>query len=173
MQDSATPKLLVVNGPAGVGKTTVAALLADANSGSAHVRGDDLKGFVVSKSDEARAGVTYRNGALVCSELLDSGYSFVVFDFVFNSGNHVRDFWGVVRPAVSFDAHFVTLWASEESLAARRRNRIEDARYLTLMGASRQAMSRQLAELEPVVITDNLTPQDVANTIMGTVLPDR
>lgn len=58
--------LLIINGPAGVGKSTVSKLIAAYKKDSAVVRGDQLKDFVVDKPEDSRASrVTYRTGAAV------------------------------------------------------------------------------------------------------------
>jgi broad-specificity NMP kinase len=163
---SSNQTLLVINGPAGVGKSTIASLLVKKRKGSALVRGDQLKDFVIDKPDDDRASrVTYRNGAAVCSELLESGFRFVVFDFIFNDLDARNDFLTRVQPAVSFVTVFVTLWASQHVVLNRRRSRIEEDRYVHLMEESWNQISSQLSELGEDIDTNDRTPEQVCSSI--------
>lgn len=156
------PTLLVINGPSGVGKTTAAKLIANAYTASAHVRGDDLKRFVISKPiDTEAARVSYRNGARVCSELIDSGFEFVVFDFVFPTGSHADAFFDALNSESEFDVYFVTLWASENALKHRRSHRESGAHTTALVRETQEKMSRYLARLGTVIDTSDLDPEAV------------
>ena len=59
-----TARLILLNGPAGVGKTTVGRLLAGLVPNGACIHGDSLKDFVVSRVEGAvGGGLGYVNGA--------------------------------------------------------------------------------------------------------------
>lgn len=160
------PVLLVLNGPAGVGKSTLAARLAAARSASAHVRGDDLKRVTVRAPGSATAGITYRTGGRVCRELLESGYRFVVFDFVFNRAEALELFWASVDTGLAYRGSVITLWAEPATLADRRRGREEPAEYRALMDASHDTLVRRLGDFGTVVQTDDLTPTQVEHQVV-------
>jgi hypothetical protein len=92
--------ILVVTGPAGVGKSTVSRLVAGAFDRSAHVRVDDVMSFVVSgwvqpSSPEAE----HQNGVIGCAvvasalQFAEGGYTTVV------DGHLFREFLGALAPA--------------------------------------------------------------------------
>jgi ABC-type transporter Mla maintaining outer membrane lipid asymmetry ATPase subunit MlaF len=149
--------VILLNGPSGVGKTTVGRLLAARAQSGACVHGDDLRNFVVSRSDEVELGLGYVNAATVAANFVRAGYERVVVDHVFEHPRHVTRF--VDAFDVDADLHVVTLWASRDALAARGGS---------LEGHAR--MERALAELGDVVDTSGLSPEEVADAIEGAVV---
>ena len=77
---SARPRVVIVNGPAGVGKTTTARSLAALARSAACVHGDDLRGFIVRRDAPVATGLGYRNGATVAGNFIAGGYDLVVLD---------------------------------------------------------------------------------------------
>lgn len=84
------PRIPLLNGPAGVGKTTVGQRLAGAVPNGVCIHGDDLKNFVVSRQDGTVAsGLSYVGGAALAEVYLGAGFDLVVFEFVFEKPEHV------------------------------------------------------------------------------------
>ena len=116
------PHVIILNGPAGVGKTTVGRALAALVPNGACIHGDDLKAFIVTRQEGAvRGGLAYLNGATVAMNFLTAGYTRVVFEFVFETPTAVRQFRDAFTLAVP--VHLVTLWAPLEVTIAREANR--------------------------------------------------
>jgi predicted kinase len=85
--------VVLLNGVAGVGKTTVARRLAAHARNGACIHGDDLRNFVVTRHDaEVELGLGYVNAASVASNFLRGGYDLVVVDYVFEAPRHVKRF---------------------------------------------------------------------------------
>ena len=65
------PRIVILNGPAGVAKTTVGPLLAEYGPSAACIHGDDFRWYVV-KRDQSRVqtGLGYKNGPTVASDLV-------------------------------------------------------------------------------------------------------
>jgi chloramphenicol 3-O-phosphotransferase len=113
-----TQELVLLNGPAGVGKTTVGRRLAATARNGACIHGDDLKRFVVAREDGTVDGrLSYVGGAALSDVFLAAGYDLVVFEFVFSHARHVDRFLGSLRSAVPI--HLLTLWAPLDVVAAR------------------------------------------------------
>lgn len=160
------PTLVVINGPAGVGKSTTAGVLAKGKKASALISGDRLKQFLIAVPEDSRASrVSYRNAAAICQELLDSGFLFIVYDFVFDSVEKKSEFLAHLNPAVKFRVHFVTLWASEEVVLSRRSARIEDRQFSDLMNNSWQIFFERLDSPGTILHTDGLTAEQVSQRI--------
>lgn len=71
-------RLVVVNGPTGVGKSTVAPLLAARVTNGASISGDDLKRFVVRRAEPptVETGLTYVGAGALADVFLRGGYDY-------------------------------------------------------------------------------------------------
>ncbi len=77
-------RVVILNGPAGVGKTTVGRLLAGRVTNGVCIEGDALASFIVTRVPGAvRAGLGYENGATIAANYLRGGYELVVFEYCF------------------------------------------------------------------------------------------
>src|SRR3954447_21178586 len=112
------PEVVLLNGPAGVGKTTVGRLLAAGARNGVCIHGDDLKRFVVAREAGTVAqGLAYVGAAALADVYIEAGYDRVVFEFVFPAARHVERFRGALRAGVPVRA--LTLWAPLATVAAR------------------------------------------------------
>jgi chloramphenicol 3-O-phosphotransferase len=161
---AARPRVVVVNGPAGVGKTAAARALAAMGRSGACVHGDDLRGFVVRRDDPVATGLGYRNGAAVAGNFIDGGYDIVVFDYVFEEPVHIGMFLDAYTAAVP--VHVFTLWADLPTVLAREaRRRGARAPLGDRVRACHAAMERRLDELGEVLDTTHRDADAVAADI--------
>jgi chloramphenicol 3-O-phosphotransferase len=143
-------EVVVLNGPAGVGKTTVGRALAATAGNGACVHGDDFKRFVVAREPgTVEQGLSYVAGAAVTDVFLAAGYDLVVFDFVFERRADVDRY--LMRLRAEAVVHLLTLWAPLETVAMRERTRPERARLGARAVRCWQAMALSLTELGAVV----------------------
>lgn len=169
MSSTQTGSVLVLNGPAAVGKTTVGREVAAATGGAggACVHGDDLIRFVVREPDsdpapgnsggpDGSAGlgdIGHTLGAAATDVFLDSGYELVVFDYTFMTADAVEHF----RQALRADARLcvLTLWAPMTTVRAREIGRPYSERLGTRVFESWQEMSGNLGQLGTVIDADH------------------
>ena len=115
--------IVIINGPPGVGKTTVAKTLARLQPGTVCIHGDDLRAFA---PEDARAhlggGSTYRAGATLAAAYLRMGASRVIFDYCFLRPRHLDYFVQPLPPGIS--TRLFTLWAPLPTVQARERERV-------------------------------------------------
>jgi hypothetical protein len=162
---AARPRVVIVNGPAGVGKTSTAQALAAMGRSGACVHGDDLKRFVVRRDTRVATGLGYRNGATVAGNFIEGGYDLVVFDFVFEDPDGV----GVFLDAYTASApvHLFTLWADLPTVVAREARATTHGRRLAtvcpLVMPQWSAISTSSAKFSiQVIVTSGRSPRTSA-----------
>ena len=142
----ADQQVVVLNGPAGVGKTTVGRRLAATARNGVCVHGDDLRRFVVAREPgSVEQGLSYVGGAALADVFVDAGYELVVFEFVFERRLHVERFLRRLRSDVA--VVLVTLWAPLETVVARERGRPGRAPLGDRVAACWNTMAANLPEL--------------------------
>ncbi len=153
-------RVVLLNGPAGVGKTTVGRALAALVPNGACIHGDCLKRFVVARTDGAvRDGLGYVNGASVAANFVDADYDLVVFEHP----SHVERF------LASFHApapvHLFTLWAPLSVVVERERDRLDRERLGDRVVACYRAIETHLDHLGYRIDTVGLSPREAAAEI--------
>ena len=142
--------MILLNGPAGVGKTTVGRLLAARVRNGACVHGDALRDFVVVRvDDEVQLGLGYVTAASVAANLVSGCYERVVVDYVFEAPRHVTSFIDAFD--VDCNLHVVTLWGGRSDSESRLR------------------MEPNLSNLGQIVDTTGLTPEQVADAVESAI----
>jgi hypothetical protein len=116
--------VILINGPPGVGKSTVSELVARAVSGTVCIHGDALRAFApLDARKYLGGGSTYRAAAALTLEYLAMGAPRVVFDYCFLAPRHVAYF--VDRLGKGGDnVRLFTLWAPLGVVQQRERGRV-------------------------------------------------
>jgi hypothetical protein len=77
-------QVVLLNGPAAVGKSTVGRRLAATARNGVCIHGDDVRRMVVtSEPGTVRQSLVYVGGAALADVFLEAGYELVVFEFGF------------------------------------------------------------------------------------------
>ena len=156
-------RVVIVNGPAGVGKTTVGRLLAARVANGVCIHGDALAEFVVTRVDGAvETGLGDANGATIAANYVRAGYELVVFDYCFESHAHVRRFLDVYdapAPVTLF-----TLWAPLGVVAEREQGRVGRPPLGERVEECYRTMESNLADLGRVV--ENAGPPDEVAAVL-------
>jgi predicted kinase len=115
--------VLLINGPAGVGKSSIASRVALRAPNGACIAGDDLKRFVVNRAEPptVELGLTYVGAAALTDVFLTAGYDLVVVDFIFEHPRHVQRYTKALKAPVQILA--LTLWAPLDVVQRRHRQR--------------------------------------------------
>ena len=143
-------RIVVLNGPAGVGKTTTGRLLAGRARNGACVHGDELAAFIVRRVEgEVALGLGYVNGATVASNFVEAGYDLVVYEYCFEREANVTRFLEACTRLA--DVFLFTLWAPLEVVQQREASRPGRARLGRRVLDCHETMARGLDHLGQVV----------------------
>ncbi len=142
-------RVVIVNGPPGVGKSTVGRLLAARAAAGACVHGDALRDFVVTRTPHVAGGLGFANGAAVAANFVRAGYELVVFEYCFEHPRHVARFLDAY--AAPGPVHLVTLWAPLGVVRARERDRPGRRRLAGRVEEAYRAMADELDGLGTTV----------------------
>jgi predicted kinase len=143
-------RVVLLNGPAGVGKTTIGRRLAATARNGVCIHGDELKRFVVAREPGAvEQGLSYVGAAALADVNLAAGYELVVFEYVFERRAHAKRFLRALRSDVP--VALLTLWAPLEVVAAREAARPGRDRLGERVAACWHALAANRHELGVVV----------------------
>jgi predicted kinase len=145
--------IMVLNGPSGVGKTTVGRRLAARPPNGIHIPGDSLREFVVTRDEHRPTGMAFRAAAALMEAYAQAGFERIVFDFVFEGPEHLQP----LRTALSLALEFtvITLWAGPEVMRARKVALGRGDEHLTgQVGRRYERMRANLAGLGLIVPAD-------------------
>lgn len=143
--------VVIVNGPAGVGKSSIAPRIAARAPNAACIEGDALKRFVVSRAEPptVRLGLAYVGAAALTDVFLAAGYDLVVVDFIFERPRHIQRYAGSLRAPVQVLA--LTLWAPLGVIRRRQEQRVRPGRRQDGADPSWHAIAEHLDELGTVI----------------------
>jgi chloramphenicol 3-O-phosphotransferase len=157
-------RVVLLNGPAGVGKTTVGRALAATVPNGACIHGDCFKRFIVSRVEGTVAGgLGYTNGATVAASFVEAGYDLVIFAYVFERRANVDHFLATFGPPVP--VHLFTLWAPLHVIMERERTRPDRKRLGRRVAACYRAIEQDLDQLGYRIENVDVPPHDVAREI--------
>lgn len=161
--------LVVVNGPPGVGKTTVSRLLARHLEGTVCIQGDALRAFSPpTPRAHLGRGSTYRAAAALACAYLRMGAPRVIFDYCFLRPAHVAY---LVENLDNTRVEFFTLWASLPTVKAREQRRCGRSPLGAAVDECHAEIQRHLSDLGEVL--DAREPPEVIAEALARRLADR
>jgi energy-coupling factor transporter ATP-binding protein EcfA2 len=162
VSDGRQQRVVMLNGPSGVGKSTIARLLAGRVANGACIHGDALADFIVTRDSTVERGLGYVNGATIAANYIRAGYELVVFEYVFEDRSHVQRFLDAYD--ASAPVHLFTLWAPLAVVQARACEGDGRHRSTERVTACHEAITANLGSLGFVV--DNCgDPRAVAEAV--------
>jgi predicted kinase len=162
-------EVVIINGPPGVGKTTVSRVLASLVPGTVCIRGDDLRAFSpIDAREHLGGGSTFRAAAVLAKAYLAMGASRVLIDYVFLRRSHVayfrESFGSETAPAYMF-----TLWAPLRVVQAREQARVARSPLGSAVEECWNEIDLNRSMLGEFIENTALTPTEVASRISAFV----
>lgn len=158
-------KVIVINGPMGVGKTTVGRLIADKRPGTAFIDGDwcmDIHPFVGNRETKAMAVDNILH--MIGNYLKCSACGMVVLVWLMDDPRVLREITNGIS-ALGAKAKNVTLVCGREQLISRwKKDRDCEWRTDEWLEVSLRSLP-YFASLENAVDTGDMTPEQVAEMI--------
>ncbi|MEM7714383.1 MAG: zeta toxin family protein [Cyanobacteria bacterium P01_A01_bin.68] len=163
-------KIIIINGSPGVGKSTVAELLAQSSQNSVCIHGDDIKHWIVNRnSEELSKGLTYLNGGACCRNYLKAGYELIIFEYVFTKKIHVERF---IKNCEMTDCYFIfTLIALLSIIKQREKLRPNRKPLGKAVDIAYDEIIKNKADLGTFIDTELLSPQEVCELIQMRCFP--
>jgi chloramphenicol 3-O-phosphotransferase len=156
--------IIVINGPPGVGKTSVSKALTGLLPGTVCIHGDHLRAFA---PEDARAhlggGSTYKAAASLALTYLGMGAPRVIFDYCFLRPRHVGYFTDGLGPDAA--VHIFTLWATLKTVQARELGRVGRTPLGAAVEECHREIEEHLAELGTIVDAENETADMLARAL--------
>jgi len=152
---------VILNGPPGVGKTTVAAILRKFVASTVVISGDELRAFA---PEDVRAhlggGATYRAAGALAATFLRLGAERVIFEYVFLRRAHFDNWGESLRECVA--PRVITLWAPLDVVIAREKTRRGPPRLGHAVSDCYREMSANSAAMGKIIETATLSAEAVA-----------
>lgn len=159
------PKLYIITGPAGVGKSTISKEIAKLKSKSALIEGDDIYHQVIGGYVQAwKNGNHLETFWKVCINTiriyLKNGYD-VIFNYIVNA----ESLEIIQKEFKEYEIKFIVLLADENALLSRDRERPEECqmkeRCITLLNSFKNKKFNQ----QNILDTTNLSINKIVNLI--------
>jgi chloramphenicol 3-O-phosphotransferase len=163
--EASASHVVIINGPAGVGKTTVARRLQDLLPGTVCIHGDDIRAFAPA---DARVhlgpGSTYRAAAWLTNGYVEMNAPRVILDYIFENAQQIAQYRAGIFSGTLI--HLFTVWAPLEIVQGREASRPNRERLGDRVVTGYRAVEANLAELGHV-ISNMRRPEDAAAEIHG------
>lgn len=147
-------EVVVLNGPPGVGKTTVGRRLAGAVGDGVCIHGDALRDFLVTSSPGRPRGLSYVAAAALTGVYAAAGYGRVVADYVMEDPSHMDRFRDALPAGLAGSARLFTLWAPLPVVTAREAARPGRDRLGTRVTDCWSTIQANLHQLGTVIDAD-------------------
>ena len=159
------PKLVIINGAPGIGKTTVAEVVFSKLPNSALLDGDDVWRVNPFEVNDRTKAVVERNIPFVLRSYLDAGYEYVLLTWVMHKQEIIDRVVGSLD-GLDFGLHVFTLVAEEGVLCERWRDRAGRNEAPALV----MDRLRESRRLETTLIeTSDMSPEQVAEEILASI----
>lgn len=159
------PKLILINGAPGVGKSTAARLVFARLPNAAFLDGDDVWQINPFEVTDRTKAIVERNIPFVLRGYLEAGYDYVILAWVMHQ-QAIIDWLLDQLHDLGTDAHIFTLVAEETTAQARWRES-SGQQGTSEVVSDRLRQSLELATMK--IDTTHLTPEQVAEAILAAI----
>lgn len=162
--------VIILNGPCGVGKSTVAQKLAARLNKCVHIRVDDIRNFIVdAEINEEQNDIADINTLCITKNFVESGYNNIIIDNVFESSGHLSGFIKKIK-LIDNDVHSFRLYASiEENIKRNLERRVENIMDESRVHELYDVFSDSGNEIGEMINTTNMSAEETAEIILKNI----
>jgi predicted kinase len=166
--ETVMPTLLVLRGPPGSGKTTVARLIAQARAGVKVVEVDDVKAKRYGTAVQCIPAEDFPEAGRWARSHIDAGFNVVAVEF-FNDREHVDlMLTGFGWPVDDVELVFAWLDCNESTAVARKSPKLTES---VVLGQHARKAGRFRPDREALIDTTDRAPDDVVKAVLP-LLPE-
>ena len=162
MKENTIPKLIIINGAPGVGKSAISNILFSKLGNSAFLDGDDVWRINPFEVTDKTRNIVEKNIIYILRNYIEAGYEYVILSWVLHNQSIIDELLNNLSD-LKLKVHVFTLICSEEILVERRHQQGRETDIA--IDRLRQSLNLKTEKFD----TGILKPDEIVSSIMESI----